>query len=62
MSQQNKFELNDLVQFAAQKDVVFKITDVRADGTFNIECCLDGQPLLSYEMIAQEMLRKIVQN
>ena len=60
MSQQSNLQLNDLVQFTAQQDAVFSITRIHADGTFDIEHQLSSQQVLSYEMVSQEMLRKIV--
>ena len=61
MSQQSNFQLNDLVRFTAQQDTMFTITRLHADGTFDIEHQLTTQQVLSYEMVSQEMLRKIDQ-
>lgn len=61
MAQQHTtFQLNDLVYFSAQQDSIFKITELRTDGTVNIECCLANDQVLSYDMVATEMLRKVI--
>lgn len=59
--QRTTFQLHDLVYFSAQQDSIFKITELRADGTVDIECCLANDQVLSYDMVAKEMLKKIVQ-
>lgn len=58
-SQQIRFQLNDQVQFAAQQDAIYVITHLNIDGTFNIQRCLANQQVLSYEMVSQELLRRV---
>lgn len=48
------------VKLAQFEHYIFTVTATHQDGSFSIETTLDGQQILSYQNVAQEMLRPVM--
>ncbi len=55
----NKFIVGDKVKIATQPDVVFVISHVNHDHSYEIQYQLSDQQVLKYGNIAAEMLQKV---
>lgn len=55
-----KFQLGSKVTLAAVQNIEFKVMNINADGSFEIEAILDQQNIIKYGNVSQEMLRLVV--
>lgn len=55
-----KFQLGSKVTLAAVENIEFKVMNINADGSFEIEAILDQQNIIKYGNVSQEMLRLVV--
>ena len=55
----NKFIVGDKVKIAIQPEVVFEISKVNHDHSYEIQYQLSDQQVLQYDNIAAEMLKKV---
>lgn len=53
----NNLEVGQQVKLAQFEQYIFKVTATHQDGPYTVETQLDGQQVLSYQNVAQEMLR-----
>jgi len=56
----NHIEIGQQVTLAQFENTIFTVTKVHPDGSFTVETTLDGQQILSYQNVAQEMLRPVM--
>lgn len=47
------------VKLAQFEHYIFTVTAVHQDGSFTVETILDGEQILSYQNVVQEMLRPV---
>lgn len=55
-----KFQLGSKVTLAAVENIEFKVMNINADGSFEIEAILDQQNIIKYGNVSQEMLRLVI--
>lgn len=56
----NHIKIGHQVKLAQFEDYIFTVTAVHPEGSFTVATTLDGQQILSYENVAQEMLRPVI--
>lgn len=52
-------EIGHQVKLAQFEHYIFTVTAAHQDGSFTVETILDGQQILSYQNVVQEMLRPL---
>ncbi len=55
----NKFIVGEKVKIATQADVIFEISKVNPDNSYEIQYRLSELQILKYDNIAAEMLKKV---
>ena len=53
-------KIGQQVKLAHFEHYIFTVTATHQDGSFTVETTLDGQQILSYQNVAQEMLRPVM--
>lgn len=53
-------KIGQQVKLAQFEHYIFTVTATHQDGSFTVETTLDGQQILSYQNVAQEMLRPVM--
>lgn len=53
-------KIGQQVKLAKFEHYIFTVTATHQDGSFTVETTLDGQQILSYQNVAQEMLRPVM--
>ncbi|MGE8538670.1 MAG: hypothetical protein ACN6NI_05250 [Acinetobacter sp.] len=56
----NDIKVGHQVQLAQFEHYIFTVTAIHQDGSFTVTTTLDGQQVLSYENVAQEMLKPLL--
>ena len=56
----NQIKIGHQVKLAQFEHYIFTVTAARPDGSFTVTTTLDGQQILSYENVAQEMLKPLM--
>lgn len=56
----NQIKIGHQVKLAQFEHYIFTVTAAYQDGSFTVTTTLDGQQILSYENVAQEMLKPLM--